>query len=46
MRFVINAHVRAAALAGALLLNACSGNGSSSSGTGGSSSGTGGTNDG
>jgi polyhydroxybutyrate depolymerase len=46
MRFVINARVRAAALAGALLVAACSDNGSSSGGSGGSTSGSGGTNTG
>ena len=44
MRFASNAHVRAVALTGALLLTACSGNGSSSGGSGGSTSGSGGTN--
>jgi polyhydroxybutyrate depolymerase len=43
MRFIINAHPRAAALVAALLLNACSGNGSSTDGTGGATSGSGGT---
>jgi polyhydroxybutyrate depolymerase len=43
MRLALNANVRVTALAGALLLTACSG-GSSSGGTGGSTLGSGGTN--